>query len=1693
MNKRTDDTLRQSLLELHYGLLETHDADSLRLEIDSDPRVAAAWVETLHLAENIADAATLQDNSPLPFSNTDTKNRPLAGPSDSQGDPGTQKRRSVWFTPTIFATTAACLAFVLLGLQYADRIPRKPQPVVQVQTKVKPSTRSDKTYEVVTRRVDDHTFSAGNFTVTPASLSFAVIAKGTTLFRGMASTTNQGKTKIILPDDLVIPHDAQLHITAKPISENDVASASTVTVPLEPTRCLTYLTTDRGVYRPGETVYFRSLTLDRMNLVARMECPIRYEVFDPSGSAVPGLVIEGVTERGVGNGSITIPESAPGGSYNLVAKSLDGFFPDEERKIEVRTYRVPRFKTKLEFEKRSFGPGDDVVATFLAERAEGGLLKNTKTRVIAKVDREVVHQESAHTDEDGNLTIRFTLPSTIEKSDGTLTVIVDDGGTLESTSKTIPIHVGRAEIEFFPEGGYLVNGILNRVYFTARDSLGHPIHIEGEVQDRTGHQVAKIETQLDGMGRFELTPQSSKRYSLKVTSPLDVINTPDLPRAVDDLPVIDTHSGVSDAAEPIRLTLRTRHARCVILQAVIRGELVGQRKLQLNAGDNTLLFPIHSDTSGVVRITVLDSETHPPEPLIERLVFRKQHKQLHIAVVDPENKSIYAPGESVRLNFQVRNENGEPTPAVLGLSIVDDASLRLEAAERPNLRTHFLLTSEVRKPEDLENANALLSNTPDADLAIDLLLGTQGWRRFMSGNQDQPNVEFREQLARLLDLDGSPPQSSDALHTAHGRIQSQWARYQIIANRAWQTFVFQARIVMTCIILAWSFVILVRVRSQSRGKFATFLLLALTTGLMYGCGQSENTVINPGAFDADASGNAMSINDHWITPNGPLVEQIEHEVEQLRRRFERNRVHPADRMLYDKYRILASERGDVESADGTTLITKEHLQALLKSRGIDTQSLADQLIDELRFPIRQYAHTRADSHDSARRDFAETLLWQPLVVTDSKGRASASFDLSDSITTFRVSMDAHSASGRLGASQAEIRTRLPLQIEPTLPLEVTAGDRVDLPVALFSDADEALDTTIRIETDRLLIAGNDVSRQLILQPNQRHREAFSIRVPKEISAGQSSVKVFAHASAVPAPDVHAFDGPEGKSENHPDIDSMSDAVVRYLNVAPSGFPQRNTISRQCTGRERVNIDLPKSFIPGSLSVSVRAYPSPIADIVSGIDSILREPHGCFEQASATNYPNTMALLYLQGTGSANPQVAEKAKGMLDRGYKKLVGYECKNLGYEWFGNDPGHEALSAFGLMQFTDMSKVMSVDQAMIDRTLNWLMARRDGNGGFKRNPRHLHSWSVEQNTVNAYVLWALSEADVAVGQPHRSLKDLAKELNQAVNVADASIDPYLIALSAAALMNVGRTDAGERLLKRLAKMQNENGSWSGVRSVVSSGGLSLKMETTALCVLALGKSANYSSQVVEGVTWLRAHRSHGGGFGSTQATVLALKALVSVGHQTKSQNSGTLKVVQGKTTLGQTRFSDDPKSASAVEIHGIAAVLSKKPTPADTIDLDLLVDSASKLNCTVDVQYHTTQPESVNDCVVSIDVDWAEDIADVQVGESIRITALLENESDQGQPMTVAVVGLPGGVEPRIQQFDELKKKGIVDYYELRGRDVVLYWRTIQPHEKKSINLEVTATVPGKYTGAASRAYLYYTAEKKHWSDPIAIEIAP
>jgi hypothetical protein len=150
------------------------------------------------------------------------------------------------------------------------------------------------------------------------------------------------------------------------------------------------------------------------------------------------------------------------------------------------------------------------------------------------------------------------------------------------------------------------------------------------------------------------------------------------------------------------------------------------------------------------------------------------------------------------------------------------------------------------------------------------------------------------------------------------------------------------------------------------------------------------------------------------------------------------------------------------------------------------------------------------------------------------------------------------------------------------------------------------------------------------------------------------------------------------------------------------------------------------------------------------------------------------------------------------------------------------------------------------------------------------------------------------------------------------------------------------------------------------------------------------------------------------------------------------------------------------------------------------------SEMPCTFSVTYSDEKPDSSPACQLDLEVKLS--AARVDEGGVVEANVTLVNrEEDKTAPTPVAIVGLPGGLEVRHDQLKELVKSGTIAAYEVLGRNLVLYWRALEPGRKVRVPISLVAAIPGDYTGPASRAYRYYTDEQKVWVDPLRVTIAP
>jgi alpha-2-macroglobulin-like protein len=157
-------------------------------------------------------------------------------------------------------------------------------------------------------------------------------------------------------------------------------------------------------------------------------------------------------------------------------------------------------------------------------------------------------------------------------------------------------------------------------------------------------------------------------------------------------------------------------------------------------------------------------------------------------------------------------------------------------------------------------------------------------------------------------------------------------------------------------------------------------------------------------------------------------------------------------------------------------------------------------------------------------------------------------------------------------------------------------------------------------------------------------------------------------------------------------------------------------------------------VPNGREQNVRLYPGPLSQVMEGMDSILRMPAGCFEQTSSSTYPNVLALDYMKRTKKLTPEVHAKAEGYIANGYQRLVTFEVPGGGFSWFGEAPANKILTAYGLMEFYDMSKVYEVDPNVILRTQQWLAGQQQADGSWKPDTSFINEGAT--NRYNSDVL---------------------------------------------------------------------------------------------------------------------------------------------------------------------------------------------------------------------------------------------------------------------------------------------------------------------------------------------------------------------
>ena len=702
-----------------------------------------------------------------------------------------------------------------------------------------------------------------------------------------------------------------------------------------------------------------------------------------------------------------------------------------------------------------------------------------------------------------------------------------------------------------------------------------------------------------------------------------------------------------------------------------------------------------------------------------------------------------------------------------------------------------------------------------------------------------------------------------------------------------------------------------------------------------------------------------------------------------------------------------------------------------------------------------------------RAYFPEALYINPEIITDKDGVASITIPLADSITTWRMAMMASTAHGALGSSTSSIKVFQDFFVDVDLPVTLTQGDRVSIPLAVYNYSGATGDVNLQLQADDWFSLVDDVAEKNVKVETARVGGSQFTLEAKRIGRFKLTLGARMKGGA-----------------------NRADIVVREIEVIPNGREQSVVFNGRLETTARHEVAFPAESIPEASKIFVRLYPGPLSQVIEGMDSLLRMPYGCFEQTSSSTYPNVLALDYMKRTKKLTPEVHAKAEGFIANGYQRLLTFEVPSGGFSWFGNAPANKILTAYGLMEFSDMSKVHDVDPKLIARTQQWLAGQQQADGSWKPDRSFINEGATNRyNTdvlrITAYLAWSLENTGYQGPAIERARQFIESHM-------DVKADAYTLAVLANFAADYGKdrdfTRQAMQLLLDARTEKDEQAWWSVEETGVYATGTSATVETTGLAAQALLKWGGASGTARKAMTYIAAKKDASGAWGTTQATIMALRALLLASEKGAADLRGTLEVLlNGKAAeklvltpenndlLHQFVFKDfDAKGGNTVEIRfagkgGLAyQVVGQYFLPWDK--------KPEKEALSIDVAYDRTH-------LVQDDIATA--------------TATIKNNLPKTANMVMVDLGIPPGFDllsEDLQAYHEKsagQKSGRLEKFSLTATQAILYFDSFASDDTVTLKFRLRAKYPIRARTFRSRVYEYYDPEVSSVARPVQMDV--
>lgn len=313
-----------------------------------------------------------------------------------------------------------------------------------------------------------------------------------------------------------------------------------------------------------------------------------------------------------------------------------------------------------------------------------------------------------------------------------------------------------------------------------------------------------------------------------------------------------------------------------------------------------------------------------------------------------------------------------------------------------------------------------------------------------------------------------------------------------------------------------------------------------------------------------------------------------------------------------------------------------------------------------------------ESSGETREDFKATPYWNPTVMTDAQGKATLTFPLSDSLTSFRVMATALTRSSDFGAGESEFRVNKPLQMLPSVPRFVRVEDRFQAGVLVSNNTKSPGTVEVSVQAEGVDLSGN---------------ASATVSVP----AGEEKEVLFDFLAKKPGSGNLVFQAVMGSDKDGLRLPLPVQLPIATETVATTGEMTEGT------HKEALELSSKPEPTVGGLQVTLSST------ILSGLQGALEYletyPYGCLEQRLSKIAPELMLpdLLKAYGRGSS-----KEARAHVQEVLDELGGFQAPGGGmYLWPSGTWVNDYLSVYAL-DILDRAKLQGYK--VDERTYNGL-----------------------------------------------------------------------------------------------------------------------------------------------------------------------------------------------------------------------------------------------------------------------------------------------------------------------------------------------------------------------------------------------------